>query len=115
MDARICGPVLAPICCGIRGNDAILKLAELINVRIEHPHVRSLELQVSEIQHPLYAEIEIDFFGGHWQGTPLGAMGGLACAAVVHLVRVMRSNGRRLDFLGLTGTMLGVWGGTLAG
>jgi hypothetical protein len=30
-----------------------------------------------------------------------------ACAAVVHLVRVMRSNGRRLDFLGLTGTMLG--------
>ena len=34
-------------------------------------------------------------------------MGGLACAAVVHLVRVMRSNGRRLDFLGLTGTMLG--------
>ncbi len=35
--------------------------------------------------------------------------GGLACAAVVHLVRVMRSNGRRLDFLGLTGTMLGDW------
>ena len=34
-------------------------------------------------------------------------MGGLACAALVHLVRVMRSNGRRLDFLGLTGTMLG--------
>jgi len=34
-------------------------------------------------------------------------MGGLACAAIVHLVRVMRSNGRRLDFLGLTGTMLG--------
>jgi hypothetical protein len=34
-------------------------------------------------------------------------MGGLAFAAVVHLVRVMRSNGRRLDFLGLTGTMLG--------
>ncbi len=35
-------------------------------------------------------------------------MGGLACAAIVHLVRVMRSNGRRLDFLpvGLTGTML---------
>ena len=27
--------------------------------------------------------------------------------ALVHLVRVMRSNGRRLDFLGLTGTMLG--------
>ena len=41
------------------------------------------------------------------QGTPLGAMRGLACAALVHLVRVMRSNGRRLDFLGLTGTMLG--------
>ena len=34
-------------------------------------------------------------------------MGGLACAALVHLVRVMRSNCRRLDFLGLTGTMLG--------
>ncbi len=30
-----------------------------------------------------------------------------ACAAVVHLVRVMRSNGSRLNFLGLTGTMLG--------
>ena len=30
-----------------------------------------------------------------------------ACAAVVHLVREMRSKGRRLDFLGLTGTMLG--------
>ncbi len=43
---------------------------------IEHPHVRSLELQVSEIQHPLHAEIETDFFCGHWQGTPLGAMGG---------------------------------------
>ncbi len=49
---RFVGPVLAPICCGIRGNDAILKLAELINVCIEHPHERSLELQVSEIQHP---------------------------------------------------------------
>ncbi len=34
-------------------------------------------------------------------------MEGLACAAIVHLVRVMRSNGRRLDFLGLTGTLLG--------
>ena len=34
-------------------------------------------------------------------------MGGLACAAIVHLVRVMRSNSRRLDFLGLTGNMLG--------
>ena len=33
--------------------------------------------------------------------------GGLACAAVVLLMRVMGSNGRRLDFLGLTGTMLG--------
>ncbi len=37
-------------------------LEELINVCIEHPHVRSLELQVSEIQHPLHAEIETDFF-----------------------------------------------------
>ncbi len=52
------------------------------------------------------AEIETDFFCGHWQGTPLGAMGGLACAAIVHLERVMHSNGRRHDFLGLTGTML---------
>ena len=34
-------------------------------------------------------------------------MRGLAGAAVVHLMRVLRSNGRRLDFLGLTGTMLG--------
>jgi hypothetical protein len=34
-------------------------------------------------------------------------MGGLACGAIVHLVRVMPSNGRRHDFLGLTGTMLG--------
>lgn len=33
-------------------------------------------------------------------------MGGLAFAAVVSLVRVMRSDGRRLDFLGLTGSML---------
>ena len=47
------------------------------------------------------------YFCGHWQGTPLGAMGGLACAAIVHLVRVMRSHGRRLDFLGLSGTMIG--------
>ena len=47
------------------------------------------------------------YFCGHWQGTPLGAMGGLACAAIVHLVRVMRSNGRPLVFLGLSGTMLG--------
>jgi hypothetical protein len=66
---RFVGPVLAPICCGTRGNDAILKLAELINVCIEHPNVCSLELQVSEIQHPLHAEIETDLFGGHWQGT----------------------------------------------
>jgi hypothetical protein len=35
---------------------------DLINVCIEHPHVRSLELQVSEIQHSLHAEIETDFF-----------------------------------------------------
>ncbi len=90
--------MLAPICW---------KLVDLINVCIEHPQVRSLELQVSEIQHPLHAEIEINFFGCHWQGTPLGAMGGLACAAVVHLVCVMRSNGSRLDFLALTGPMLG--------
>jgi len=41
------------------------------------------------------------------QGTPIGAMGGLALAAIVRLVRSMRSGGRRLDFLGLTGTMLG--------
>ncbi len=34
-------------------------------------------------------------------------MRGLACAAIVHRVRVMRSNGRRLDLLSLTGTMLG--------
>ena len=34
-------------------------------------------------------------------------MGGLALAAIVRLVRSMRSGGRRLDFLGLTGTMLG--------
>ena len=34
-------------------------------------------------------------------------MGGLAFAAVVNLVREMRSDGRRLDFLGLTETMLG--------
>ena len=33
-------------------------------------------------------------------------MGGLAFAAVVSLVRVMSSDGRRLDFLGLTGSML---------
>ena len=33
-------------------------------------------------------------------------MGGLALAAVVRLVSAMRSSGRRLDFLGLTGTML---------
>jgi hypothetical protein len=38
------------------------ELAELINVCIEHPHVRSLELLVSEIQHPLHAEIETDLF-----------------------------------------------------
>ncbi len=37
-------------------------LEDLINVCIEHPHVRSLVLQVSEIQHPLHAEIETDFF-----------------------------------------------------
>ena len=30
----------------------------------------------------------------------------MAWAAVVRLVRAMRSGGRRLDFLGLTGTML---------
>ena len=34
-------------------------------------------------------------------------MGGLACAAVMNLVRVMRSDGSRIDFLGLTGSMLG--------
>ena len=34
-------------------------------------------------------------------------MGGLALAAIVRLVRSMRSGGRRLDFLVLTGTMLG--------
>ncbi len=37
-------------------------LENLINVCIEHPHVRSLELQVSEIQHSLHAEIETALF-----------------------------------------------------
>ena len=40
------------------------------------------------------------------QGTPLGAMEGQAFRAVVNLVRAMRDNGRRINFIGLTGTML---------
>jgi hypothetical protein len=41
-----------------------------------------------------------------FQGTPLGAMEGQAFRAVVKLVRSMRNNGRRINFIGLTGTML---------
>ena len=41
-----------------------------------------------------------------FQGTPLGAMEGRAFRAVVRLVRAMRDNGRRINFIGLTGTML---------
>ncbi len=45
-----------------RCGDLDRNLEELINVCIEHPHVRCMELQVSEIQHSLHAEIETDFF-----------------------------------------------------
>ena len=41
-----------------------------------------------------------------FQGTPLGTMEGRAFSAVVKLVRAMRNNGRRINFIGLTGTML---------
>ena len=40
------------------------------------------------------------------QGTPLSAMEGQAFRAVVKLVRAMCDNGRRINFIGLTGTML---------
>ena len=71
---------------------------------IEHPHLRSVELQVRGILRRLSsAKTEAVIC----QGTPLGVLGGgLAWAAVVRLVCAMRSGGRRLDFLGLTGTML---------
>ncbi len=51
-----------PIRPNEESGDLDRNLEELINVCIEHPHVRSLELQVSEIQHSLHAEIETDFF-----------------------------------------------------
>ena len=79
---------------------------ELINVCIEHPHVLSVELQVSGTLRRLSsAKTEAVIC----QGTPLCVLGGgLAWpgAAVVRLLRAMRSGGRRLNFLGLTGTML---------
>ena len=40
------------------------------------------------------------------QGTPLSAMVGQAFRAVVKLVRAMCDNGRRINLIGLTGTML---------
>ena len=41
-----------------------------------------------------------------FQGTPLGATKGQAFRAVVKLVQAMRDSGRRINFIGLTGTML---------
>ena len=40
------------------------------------------------------------------QGTSLGTMEGQTFRAVVKLVRAMCDNGRRINFIGLTGTML---------
>ena len=61
---------------------------ELIDVYIQHPHVRSVELQAAIVRHLLCAETET-FIG---QGTPIGAVGGLAWTAIVRLVRAMRSS-----------------------
>ena len=68
---------------------------ELINVCIEHLHVRSVELVSGIVRRLSSAKTEAVIC----QGTPLGVLGGgLGWAVVVRLVRTMRSGCRRLDF-----------------
>ena len=75
----------------------------LVHECIKVPHVASVELQVSNSR-PISRWIKNDLSCG--QGTPLGAMDRRAFTAVGLLVREMRRNGRRIDFVGLTNTLL---------
>jgi hypothetical protein len=79
------------------------KLAGLIESCVEHKQVSSLELQVCGGVNQSLHFLDLHLL---FQGTPLGAMEGRAFRAVVKLVRAMRNNGRRINFIGLTGTML---------
>ena len=84
--------------------DLDMDVEQLIDSCIEHPHVCSVELQVRDICcYPSTKAITETFIA---QGTPIGAMGGLALTALLRPIRTMRTDGRRLDFLGLMGTML---------
>ena len=81
------------------------KVEEQIDVCIEHPHVRSVELHWLPVRdHP--TPVKCENRNLHGQRISYRRCWGLTWAAIVPLVRVMRSSGHSLNFLGLRGTML---------